>query len=35
MISASTSFIFVKFWFFGLLGVGGEIKGQEIAQNEK
>ena len=34
MISASTNSIFVKFWFFGLLGVGG-IKEQKIAQNEK
>ena len=31
MISPGTFFIFLKFWFFGLLGV----KGQKITQNEK
>ena len=34
MISPGVFFIFVKFWFFRLLGRGG-VKGQKMTQNEK
>ena len=35
MISSDIFFTFSKFWFSGLLGGGGDLKGQKMVQNEK